>query len=53
METTVWSAISDLINKKDVDIGRPIKNINSYMVDDKIILFQKDTKAKYVFREAD
>ena len=34
-ETTIWSTISDLTNKKVVDIGVPIKNTKIYIIDDK------------------
>lgn len=32
-ETTVWSAIQDLTNKSQVDIGSPIRNTSIYVLD--------------------
>ena len=32
-ETTIWSTISDLTYEKSVDIGRPIKNTDIYLLD--------------------
>lgn len=33
-ETTIWSTISDLTDKDEVDIGEPIENTRIYIVDD-------------------
>lgn len=33
-ETTIWSTVSDLTNKNHIDIGRPIKNTEIYIVDE-------------------
>ena len=33
-ETTIWSTVSDLTHKDQVDIGRPIKNTEVYIVDE-------------------
>ena len=32
-ETTVWSTVSDLTNKKSIDIGKPILNTQIYIID--------------------
>ena len=37
-ETTIWSTVSDLTNKHYVDIGRPIKNTEIYIVDENLYL---------------
>jgi non-ribosomal peptide synthetase component F len=34
-ETTIWSTVSDLTHKDRVDIVRPIKNTQIYIVDEK------------------
>lgn len=33
-ETTIWSTVSDLTHKDRIDIGRPIKNTEIYIVDE-------------------
>lgn len=35
-ETTIWSSVSDLTNKDRIDIGRPIKNTEIYIVDENL-----------------
>jgi amino acid adenylation domain-containing protein len=35
-ETTIWSTISDLTHKDRIDIGRPIKNTEIYIVDENL-----------------
>lgn len=35
-ETTIWSTVSDLTHKDRVDIGRPIKNTEVYIVDESL-----------------
>jgi amino acid adenylation domain-containing protein len=35
-ETTIWSTVSDLTNKDCIDIGRPIKNTEVYIVDENL-----------------
>ncbi|MDD4165346.1 MAG: amino acid adenylation domain-containing protein [Eubacteriales bacterium] len=35
-ETTVWSTVSDLTHKDRIDIGRPIKNTEVYIVDESL-----------------
>jgi len=35
-ETTIWSTVSELTHKKRIDIGRPIKNTEIYIVDEKL-----------------
>lgn len=37
-ETTIWSTISDLTDKRCVDIGRPIKNTEVYIVDENLLI---------------
>lgn len=37
-ETTIWSTISDLTNKEQVDIGQPIKNTEIYIVDESLYI---------------
>lgn len=37
-ETTIWSTISDLTNKDQVDIGQPIKNTKIYIVDENLYI---------------
>lgn len=35
-ETTIWSTVSDLTHKDRIDIGRPIKNTEIYIVDENL-----------------
>lgn len=35
-ETTIWSTISNLTDKNQIDIGRPIKNAEIYIVDENL-----------------
>ena len=35
-ETTIWSTVSDLTRKDRIDIGRPIKNTEVYIVDESL-----------------
>ncbi len=35
-ETTIWSTVSDLTQKDRIDIGRPIKNTEVYIVDESL-----------------
>ena len=35
-ETTVWSTVSDVTHKNRIDIGRPIKNTEVYIVDENL-----------------
>jgi len=35
-ETTIWSTVSDLTYKDCIDIGRPIKNTEIYIIDEKL-----------------
>lgn len=37
-ETTIWSTISNLTYKDHIDIGRPIKNTEIYIMDDSLTL---------------
>ena len=37
-ETTIWSTVSDLTDKEQVDIGRPIKNTKIYIVDESLYI---------------
>ena len=37
-ETTIWSTVSDLTNKDHVDIGRPIKDTEIYIVDENLVI---------------
>ncbi len=37
-ETTIWSTVSDLTNKSRIDIGRPIKETEVYIVDENLNL---------------
>ena len=37
-ETTIWSTVSDLTNKYHIDIGRPIKNTEVYIVDENLYI---------------
>jgi len=37
-ESTIWSTLSDLTNKEEVDIGYPIKNTEVYIIDDRLNL---------------
>ena len=37
-EATIWSSVSDLTNKENVDIGRPIMNTEIYIVDENLVI---------------
>lgn len=37
-ETTIWSTVSDLTHKDRIDIGRPIKNTEIYIVDENLLI---------------
>lgn len=39
-ETTIWSTVSDLTRKERIDIGRPIKNTEIYIVDEGLSIVQ-------------
>lgn len=37
-ETTIWSTVSDLTDKEQIDIGYPIKNTEAYIVDESLCI---------------
>lgn len=37
-ETTIWSTVSNLTNKDSIDIGRPIKGTEVYIVDENLFI---------------
>lgn len=37
-ETTIWSTVSDLTTKNQIDIGNPIKNTEIYIVDENLYI---------------
>jgi amino acid adenylation domain-containing protein len=37
-ETTIWSSVGDLTHKDYIDIGRPIKNTQIYIVDENLFI---------------
>ncbi|OBZ14198.1 hypothetical protein A8L34_09565 [Bacillus sp. FJAT-27264] len=37
-ETTIWSTVSELTHKDRIDIGRPIKNTEVYIVDENLFI---------------
>lgn len=41
-ETTIWSAVSELTDKDDIDIGRPIKNTEVYIVDKSLYILPEE-----------
>ena len=41
-ETTIWSTISDLTHKNRIDIGRPIKDTEIYIVDDSLSILPNE-----------
>lgn len=40
-ETTIWSSVSDLTNKRSIDIGYPIGNTQIYILDSKLNLVKE------------
>jgi acyl-coenzyme A synthetase/AMP-(fatty) acid ligase/acyl carrier protein len=40
-ETTIWSTVSNLTHKDRIDIGRPIKNTDIYIVDENLSILPK------------
>jgi amino acid adenylation domain-containing protein len=41
-EATIWSTVSDLTKKNYIDIGKPIKNTEIYIVDEKLNLLSTE-----------
>lgn len=41
-ETTIWSAVSDLTHKDRIDIGRPLKNTDIYIVDENLSILPNE-----------
>lgn len=42
-ETTIWSTVSDLTEKSFIDIGKPIKNANVYIVDENLHIIKEQS----------
>lgn len=47
-ETTIWSTVSEITNKENIDIGAPIANTRIYLVNpkDKSVVYEKDKVAE-------
>lgn len=47
-ETTIWSTLSDLTEAKEVNIGKPIKNTEVYIVDEELKLVPEGEEGEIV-----